>query len=281
MTAKGPGPSGKGIMGAKYIVRHGAMRFLGEFEAPEGYAYERGQRVVVRTDRGHELGEVLCGADPRALAMVADPTHGTIVRLLTDADQAELARARQVEEREFEVCKKFAIDRRLQMELVDVERLFGGERVIFYFLAEKRVDFRELVKDMAREFQTRIELRQIGVRDKAKLKADYGDCGKPVCCNTHMTVMPPVSMRMAKIQKSTLDPSKISGRCGRLKCCLRFEQDVYDEFLKALPSVGTRVVTRKGQGRVLAQEILARRLLVEFEDGRRLPVALDEVLTKL
>ena len=134
------------------------------------------------------------------------------------------------------------------MELVDVEHLFGGERIVFYFLAEKRVDFRELVKDLAREYQTRIEMRQIGVRDEAKLLADYGDCGKPVCCNTHMTVMPPVSMRMAKLQKSTLDPSKISGRCGRLKCCLRFEQDVYEEFQKELPPPGTRVVTAKGQG---------------------------------
>ena len=103
-------------------------------------------------------------------------------------------------------------------------------RLVFYFLAEQRVDFRELVRGMAREFHTRIELRQIGVRDEAKLLADYGDCGKPVCCNTHMMVMPPVSMRMAKLQKSTLDPTKISGRCGRLKCCLRFEQDVYEEF---------------------------------------------------
>jgi cell fate regulator YaaT (PSP1 superfamily) len=127
----------------------------------------------------------------------------------------------------------------------------------------------------------RIELRQIGVRDEAKLKADYGDCGKPVCCNTHMSVMPPVTMRMAKIQKATLDPNKISGRCGRLKCCLRFEQDVYDELMKEMPNVGDRVVTQKGQGRVLAQEILAQRLLIEFEDGRRLPVPMAEVLTKL
>src|SRR5207245_8069980 len=148
-------------------------------------------------------------------------------------------------------------ERRLQMELVDVERLFGGERVIFYFLAEKRVDFRDLVKDLARELQTRIELRQIGVRDEAKLKADYGDCGKPVCCNTHMPVMPPVSMRMATLQTSTLDHSKISGRCRRLKCCLRFEQDVYEELQKQLPGVGARVVTSKGQGRGLAQEIPA------------------------
>ena len=124
-------------------------------------------------------------------------------------------------------------------------------------------------------------MRQIGVRDEAKLLADYGDCGKPVCCNTHMPHMPPVSMRMAKLQKSTLDPSKISGRCGRLKCCLRFEQDVYEEFQKQLPPAGARVVTKKGQGKVLAQEILARKLLIEFEDGRRLIVPLDEVLTRL
>jgi cell fate regulator YaaT (PSP1 superfamily) len=167
------------------------------------------------------------------------------------------------------------------MELVDVEHLFGGERIIFYFLAEKRVDFRELVKDLAREYQTRIEMRQIGVRDEAKLLADYGDCGKPVCCNTHMTTMPPVSMRMAKLQKSTLDPSKISGRCGRLKCCLRFEQDVYEEFQAELPAIGARVLTAKGQGRVLAQEVLARKVLVEFEDGRRIPVAAGEILTQL
>ena len=141
--------------------------------------------------------------------------------------------------------------------------------------------FRELVKAMARDFRTRIELRQIGLRDEAKLLADYGDCGRPVCCNTHLAVMPPVSMRMAKLQKATLDPNKISGRCGRLKCCLRYEQDVYEEFAKELPPVGARVVTNKGQGRVLAQEILARRLLVEFEDGRRLPVAAADVLTRL
>src|SRR4051812_49478927 len=200
---------------------------------------------------------------------------------MTADDEAELGRLTKKEELAFHKCKDFIHERKLQMELVDVEHLFGGERVVFYFLAEKRVDFRELVKDLAREYRTRIEMRQIGVRDEAKLLADYGDCGKPVCCNTHMAVMPPVSMRMAKLQKSTLDPSKISGRCGRLKCCLRFEQDVYEDFQKELPPVGARVVTPKGQGRVLAQEVLARRVLVEFEDGRRLPVAAQEILTRL
>jgi cell fate regulator YaaT (PSP1 superfamily) len=163
----------------------------------------------------------------------------------------------------------------------DTEWQGDRNKLPIYFTAEKRVDFRALVRDLASTFRTRIELRQIGVRDEAKLLADYGDCGKPVCCNTHMAVMPPVSMRMAKLQKSTLDPTKISGRCGRLKCCLRFEQDVYEEFQRELPPVGTRVVTSKGQGRVLHHDILARRLLVEFEDGRRLPVPVDEVLTRL
>src|SRR5439155_14888124 len=167
---------------------------------------------------------------PRAVDLLSEPTRGRLVRTLTDRDREHLARVRDLESQELDACGRFIEKRRLQMELVDVEHLFGGERVVFYFLAEKRVDFRDLVKELARTFQTRIEMRQIGVRDEAKLLADYGDCGKPVCCNTHMAQMPPVSMRMAKLQKSTLDPSKISGRCGRLKCCLRFEQDVYEEF---------------------------------------------------
>jgi cell fate regulator YaaT (PSP1 superfamily) len=267
-------------MASSWIVRHGAMRFLGTFDADTD-SYARGQEVIVRTERGLEFGQLLCPTTPRAVELIAEPTRGRIVRVMTEQDRAERERLHTVEERELETCARFVQQRRLQMELVDVEHLFGGERIIFYFLAEKRVDFRELVKDLAREYQTRIEMRQIGVRDEAKLLADYGDCGKPVCCNTHMVTMPPVSMRMAKLQKSTLDPSKISGRCGRLKCCLRFEQDVYEEFQASLPPVGSRVLTQKGQGRVLAQEVLARRLLIEFEDGRRLPVAASEILTRL
>lgn len=267
-------------MSTVWIVRHGTTRFLGEFEA-ENVVVRRLDEVVVKTERGHEVGQVLCPSSPQILGMITEPTRGTLLRVLTERDRQERDRLKTAEKQELEVCQRFVAQRKLQMALVDVEHLFGGERIIFYFLAEKRVDFRELVRDLARTYQTRIEMRQIGVRDEAKLLADYGDCGKPVCCNTHMPTMPPVSMRMAKLQKSTLDPSKISGRCGRLKCCLRFEQDVYEEFQKELPPVGSRILTAKGQGRVLAQEILARRLLVEFEDGRRLPVALNEVLTRL
>jgi cell fate regulator YaaT (PSP1 superfamily) len=268
-------------MALKYIVRHGVMRFLGEYEAGDGQSFPRGSSVVVRSERGLELGEVLCETNPRALELLAEPTHGQIVRSVNGEDQSRLDGLRDAEQQELDTCCRIVRERQLQMELVDVEHLFGGERIVFYFLAEKRVDFRELVKELAREFKTRIEMRQIGVRDEAKALADYGDCGKPVCCNTHLTAMPPVSMRMAKLQKSTLDPAKISGRCGRLKCCLRYEQNVYEDFQKELPQPGSRVLTRKGQGRVLSQEILARKVLVEFEDGRRVIVEASEILTPM
>jgi cell fate regulator YaaT (PSP1 superfamily) len=271
-------------MATKYIVRHGAMRQLGEFEPTPETAYRRGQRVIVRSPRGMEPGEVLCEASESSKQFLPEPPQGQILRPMTTEDIRETDRLGDLAKKEFVTCLGFIQQRKLQMELIDVENLLGGERIVFYFIVpppEKRVDFRDLVRDLAREFQTRIEMRQIGIRDEAKLLADYGDCGKPVCCNTHMTVMPPVSMRMAKLQKSTLDPSKISGRCGRLKCCLRFEHDVYEELVRELPSVGSRILTRKGQGRVLAQETLARKLLVEFEDGRRLIVESEEVLTRI
>src|SRR5262245_19432236 len=154
-------------MAATYIVRHGSMRFLGEYQAAGEAAHPRGQSVIVRSERGLEIGEVLCPATAQAVLLIAEPTRGQIVRPLSDADQTELGRIRQTEQREFASCLEFIRQRNLQMELVDVEHLFGVERVVFYFLAEKRVDFRELVKDLAREFRTRIEMRQIGVRDEA------------------------------------------------------------------------------------------------------------------
>jgi len=135
------------------------------------------------------------------------------------------------------------------------------------------------VKALAKRFHTRIEMRQIGVRDEAKLLADYGDCGKPVCCNTHLKEMPPVSMKMAKLQKATLDPSKVSGRCGRLKCCLRYEYDTYEEFRRELPNVGALVVTRLGQGKVVGLEILARKMVVLYEDNRQILTDEKDVLT--
>ena len=233
---------------------------------------------MVRTDRGIEMGEVLCPATDRSAAFLENPHRGTIERVASADDLEAEARLAERSAKGLEACREFVARRRLKMDLVDVEVVLGGERMVFYYLAEKRVDFRELVKDLARTFQTRIEMRQIGVRDEAKLLADYGDCGKPVCCNTHLSKMPPVSMRMAKIQKTTLDPSKISGRCGRLKCCLRYEFDTYQALERELPAVGSRVVTAKGQGRVLALEVLARKVVVEFEDRRRVVVGGDDIL---
>jgi cell fate regulator YaaT (PSP1 superfamily) len=268
-------------MGVKYVVRYGALRALGHFESSNGEGYLRGSHVVVRTDRGLEVGDILCPAGERTGEFLTDTHGGQILRRVSADDERELQRIREGEKAEFDAARQLVSQKNLQMILVDIEHLFGGERVVLYYLAEKRVDFRELVKSLAGEFQTRVEMRQIGVRDEAKLLADYGDCGKPVCCNTHLAKMPPVSMKMAKLQKSTLDPTKISGRCGRLKCCLRYEYDTYEEFQRELPPVGARVVTRQGTGHVLAQEVLARRILVEFEDHRRIPVILDDVMTVL
>ena len=265
----------------KYVVRHGVMRQLGVFSARGNDLYARGHAVIARTHRGLELGEVLCEATDHVVASMENPKHGQILREQNDDDAGELRRLTEQQQKEHEVCLQRIDELNLEMRLIDVERLYGGERVIVYYLAEDRVDFRQLVKNLAKEFQTRIEMRQIGVRDEAKLMADYGDCGKPVCCNTHLSEMPPVSMRMAKLQKATLDPSKISGRCGRLKCCLRYEYDTYQDLKKELPPVGSEIVTDKGRGKVLAQEILASQILVEGEDSRRFVIQGSEVLTVL
>ena len=266
----------------KYIVRTGATRLLGVFSSGRDDSYLRGDRVITRTDRGLEAGEVLCEATPQALAqMPGSSGQGQILRRMSSDDHRELSRMREQERQEFETCDRLINESKLDMRLIDVEHVFGGERVIVYYLSETRVDFRELVRQLAAEFQTRVEMRQIGVRDEAKLLADYGDCGKPVCCNTHLSEMPPVSMKMAKIQKATLDPTKISGRCGRLKCCLRYEYDTYEALQKELPPIGSEIVTQRGRGRVLAQEILAGQLLMETEDHRRVMVDVSEVLTVL
>lgn len=265
----------------KYVVRYGAMRHLGVLTTRGGDKYVRGARVVARTSRGMELGEVLCEATDEVLKKMKDPDTGQILRAASTADENEVSHMRSQASAEIEVCERLIRQLNLTMELVDIEHLFGGERIVVYYLAEQRVDFRELVKLLATELQTRIEMKQIGVRDEAKLLADYGDCGKPVCCNTHLPGIPTVSMKMAKLQKATLDPTKISGRCGRLKCCLRYEYDTYEELQKELPPVGSDIVTQSGRCRVIGQEILAQQLLVETEDRRRVLIGVSEVLSVL
>jgi len=254
------------------------MRFLGVFGTRGSDTFARGQKVVARTSRGLELGEVLCEATDEALEHLSNPGNGQILRATTEDDENEMVHLAARQRDEFQACRRHIATLKLQMELVDLEHLFGGERIVVYYLAEERVDFRELVKVLAAEFQTRIEMRQIGVRDEAKLLADYGDCGKPVCCNTHLSAMPPVSMKMAKLQKATLDPSKISGRCGRLKCCLRYEFDTDIELQAELPRPGATVLTREGRGRVLSQSILTSQVLVESEEGRRVLVHVSDIV---
>jgi cell fate regulator YaaT (PSP1 superfamily) len=253
------------------------MRILGVFSPSGDQLYRRGTKVIVRTDRGLEAGEVLGEAGERASASLKNPIEGPLLRSMTADDLNELRRIKEQSRHEFATCQRCVAASGLEMELVDVEHVFGGERIVVYYLAEGRVDFRQLVKTLAGEFQTRVEMRQIGVRDEAKLMADFGDCGQPTCCNSHLVEMPPVSMKMAKLQKATLDPTKISGRCGRLKCCLRYEYDTYEQLQKLLPTVGSRVLTPNGKAKVLGQEVLAQQLLVEMEDHRRMLVDLSDL----
>ena len=257
------------------------MRTLGVMTARQDASFRRSMEVVVRSDRGLEIGQVLCEATDDSLSHLDKPAVGSIVRLVSDDDAQGIDRIDSARTKKLDACQRHIDASGLDMKLVEVEQLFGGERTIIYYISEDRVDFRELVKALAKEFSTRIEMRQIGVRDEAKLLADYGDCGKPVCCNTHLSAMPPVSMKMAKLQKASLDPTKISGRCGRLKCCLRYEYDNYVDTQKQLPKVGARVLTRDGTMKVLNQKILAEQLLVETEDRRRIVIDASEVISVL
>ena len=254
------------------------MRILGIFDAgDEQTEFDRWAKVIIRTDRGLETGELLGEASQSVLKELTDLHQGQILREMTSDDANELLRIQESRPLQMETCQKCIENLALEMRLVDVEHIFGGERIIVYYLADGRVDFRELVRVLAGEFQTRIEMRQIGVRDEAKLMADYGDCGKPVCCNNHLIQMPPVSMKMAKLQKATLDPTKISGRCGRLKCCLRYEYEVYELLQKNLPPIGAKVETENGPACVIGQEILAQAVLVEDCDQIRKLLHVDEI----
>ncbi|QDS92908.1 hypothetical protein FF011L_16620 [Roseimaritima multifibrata] len=280
MTSKEPAASElaeKRPAGGRYIVRCGAMRTLCILKSQQNLRY--GARVIGRTPRGVEMGEVLCEATPQATSLLESPPEGQVMRQVSAVDENELAHLKTKAEQEFQTCKRVIAECQLEMQLVDVEHIFGGELIVVYYLAERRVDFRQLVKRLASDFQTRVEMRQIGVRDEARLLADYGDCGKPVCCNTHLSKMPPVSMKMAKLQKATLDPSKISGRCGRLKCCLRYEYDTYEELKRELPPIGSEIVTAEGRAKVLGHEILSQQILAQTEDHRRVLVVLADVLS--
>ncbi len=249
------------------IACYGAMRHIGLFRT-EATDLHRGEKCIIRTERGVELGEVVCRSEPSPNDPEETPT-GQILRRATPRD---VARADEIEEQfapqEYNFCVGKIREHNLPMKLVSVEHLFGGDKIIFYFLAEGRVDFRALVKDLAAQYRTRIEMRQIGVRDEARLLADVEHCGRMLCCKGFMKELAPVTMRMAKAQKTTLDPAKISGRCGRLMCCLRFEDACYAELREQLPRKGTKVKTAQGVGVVTNTEILKQTVSVDLGGDR-------------
>jgi cell fate regulator YaaT (PSP1 superfamily) len=188
-----------------------------------------------------------------------------LIRIATKEDMKKLADNKQKEKSAFAACEKKIAQHKLDMKLVDVEYTFDNSKILFYFTSDGRVDFRELVKDLAGMFRTRIELRQIGVRDEAKLIGGMGICGRPFCCGTFLGGFQPVSIKMAKEQGLSLNPVKISGTCGRLMCCLKYEQEAYADLLRSTPKVGALVMTNEGKGVVIDQNLLTRKLTVRLD----------------
>ena len=205
----------------------------------------KGKHVIVETARGVEYGYVVVGTKEVERSKVVQPLK-PVVRLATAEDDAKEAANRQKEKEAFRICLEKIRKHKLDMKLIQAEYTFDNNKVLFYFTADGRIDFRELVKDLASVFKTRIELRQIGVRDETKIRGGIGICGRPLCCNTYLTEFAPVSIKMAKEQNLSLNPSKISGVCGRLMCCLTNEEETYEELNSRLPSNGDRVTTPDG-----------------------------------
>lgn len=255
-------------------VRYGLMAITERFIS-ESDDVRTGDQVIIRTVRGIDFGEAMSRSRPHD---EAEQTHGELLRPANDADLSIFNHIRDAREpEEFTTCQVCITERELPMRLVGVEHLFSGDKIIFYFLADNRVDFRELVKELARRYRTRIEMRQIGVRDEARLLADYEHCGRELCCRTFIRNLEPVTMRMAKMQKTTLDPSKISGHCGRLMCCLRFEDDVYSTLQSELPARGAICVTEKFSGEVASVDMFRQEVLLTLPDGSQETVRVSDI----
>ncbi len=255
--------------------------------ALQGYFYtniekiHQCSKVIIKTISGLESGVVCIAPQLIAEANIKNSeVSGTLEREQTMSDKNIINHIHtQKEPEEMEYCRQRIRSREMKMKLVCIEHLFSGEKIIFYFIADGRVDFRELVKDLARRYRTRIEMRQIGVRDEAKMLSDYEHCGRELCCRTFINDLEPVTMRMAKMQKTTLDPSKISGHCGRLMCCLRFEDDVYKSHKSQLPRKGDRVSTEEFSGCVINTQILSKDILICCDDGSVETINLDDVIS--
>lgn len=247
--------------------------------APGQASLLRGQHVIVETVRGIEYGEVVVAGKQLDEDDVVLPLK-PILRIADDKD-AMIVRENKVAALDAHaVCVSKIREHRLDMKLVDVEYTFDRNKVIFYFTAEGRVDFRELVKDLAAVFRTRIELRQIGVRDEAKLLGGIGPCGRILCCSSFLGEFEPVSIKMAKDQNLSLNPTKISGVCGRLMCCLKYENDTYEEMRRDLPDYGRRLTIPEGEGRVVGLNILDQIVQIELKDRSRvLTYTMEELLS--
>ena len=231
---------------------------------PNGLELHTGMSVVTETARGVELGECMSGVMEMPDENVVSPLK-PIIRIATEQDLAIQRRNEQYEKDAFDIALERIADHKLEMKLVDVEYAFDHSKIIFYFTANGRVDFRMLVKNLAGIFKTRIELRQIGVRDEAKMLGGLGICGRPFCCSSFLGGFQPVSIKMAKEQNLSLNPVKISGTCGRLMCCLKYEQASYLDMLRNTPRVGACVVTPAGKGTVTEQNLLRATVTVQLE----------------
>ena len=231
---------------------------------PAGNKLELGSKAVVETARGVELGEVAIANKMTADENVVSPLK-PVLRAATEQDIKRAEENEKKEKEAFKVCQEKIEKHNLDMKLVEVEYTFDQNKILFYFTADGRVDFRDLVKDLASVFRTRIELRQIGVRDEAKMLGGLGICGRKLCCASHLGGFEPVSIKMAKEQSLSLNPTKISGTCSRLMCCLKYEQEAYEDLLKNTPNVGSLVSTKDGKGKVVEVNLLRGMLKVHYD----------------
>ena len=230
---------------------------------PLDFELETAMHVIVETARGIEMGTVLIPPKEVEDDKVIQPLK-PVIRVATDEDEKNVERNREREKEAFKICKEKIIRHGLEMKLVDAEYTFDNNKLLFYFTADGRIDFRELVKDLAAVFKMRIELRQIGVRDEAKMMGGIGSCGRSLCCHSWLSDFEPVSIKMAKVQNLSLNPAKISGICGRLMCCLKYENDIYMELRRGMPEPGEKIKTPDGLAKVVDTNILENKIRVRL-----------------
>ncbi len=231
---------------------------------PNGMTFKKGDRAIVETARGLECGEVAMENRDVPDDSIVNPLK-PVIRPATEADLKTVEQNKEKEKKAYKICEEKIARHGLEMKLVDVEYTFDSSKILFYFTADGRVDFRDLVKDLASVFRTRIELRQIGVRDEAKMLGGFGICGRPFCCKSFLGEFQPVSIKMAKEQGMSLNPVKISGTCGRLMCCLKYEQDTYEHLLRHTPKVGAIVETVEGRGTVIENNLITGMLKIRLD----------------